>query len=263
MVKINQNKVIRLVKSMRNIVVDEEYYKDVRLKGKADFVTAVDLRISTELKGKLKELYPEIGFLSEEEDGQLSDPCWILDPIDGTANLVYGMKQSSISLGLYSEGRIIFGVVYNPYSRECYHASLGKGAYLGKKKLQVSNRVLSDSIIEVGVASTHKEWADTTFKIIRSIFDSCLDIRRICSSALDLCYMADGRIDGYVEPSLQPWDIAAGSLILEEAGGQISDYQGNPIDFSKKTSVLASNNKIHKDLQDILKESLGENHVHK
>ncbi|MBQ0065573.1 MAG: hypothetical protein KBT48_07385 [Firmicutes bacterium] len=92
MIRINQQKIIRLVKSMRSIVMEEELRKDVHLKGKNDFVTAVDLRISNELKGKLQEMYPDIGFLSEEEDGHLSDPCWILDPIDGTANLVYGMK---------------------------------------------------------------------------------------------------------------------------------------------------------------------------
>lgn len=252
MIKINQQKIISLVKSMRSIVMEEELRKDVHLKGKNDFVTAVDLRISHELKSKLLKMYPDIGFLSEEEDGKLSDPCWILDPIDGTANLVYGMKQSSISLGLYSQGKIIFGVVYNPYNRECYHAYRGKGAYLGKKRLHVSSRKLEESIIEVGVASTHKEWIDETFSRIRNIFLHCLDIRRICSSALDLCYMADGRIDGYVEPRLKPWDIAAGSLILEEAGGKITDYQGNPIHFEGNTTVCASNGSIHKQLIDLI-----------
>lgn len=250
---INRNKVIRLVKNMRIIVENEELVHQVSMKGAADFVTAVDVGISNKLKSSLQSLYPHIGFFSEEEEGKLSDPCWILDPIDGTTNLVYGMKQSSISLGLYEGGQIVFGVVYNPFSRECFSAVRGGGAYLGNKKLKVSERSVEKSIVEFGAGSTHKENTEKTFAIVKDIFKNCIDVRRICSSALDLCYIADGRIDGYFEQILKPWDIAAGSLILEEAGGQITDYEGNTIDFQGKTSVIASNGIIHEFLIDTIR----------
>lgn len=246
-------KVIALVKGSREIVKNPDAKKDVRMKGDADFVTAVDTGISEYLREELHKLYPDIGFFSEEENGQLSDPCWILDPIDGTTNLVYGYEMSSISLGLYQDGKIVFGVVYNPFSRRTYVARLGKGAFLNDKQIHVSDRPLSESIIEFGAGSTRKEEAATSFAIAKDIFMKCVDIRRICSSALDLCFIADGRIDGYFEKKLKPWDLAAGSLILQEAGGKITDYDGNPIDFSKPTSCIASNGIIHDSILETIK----------
>ncbi len=245
-----------LVKGMKDIVFSEALRQQVSMKGAADFVTAVDTAISSELKKKLSVLYPSIGFFSEEEAGGLSDECWILDPIDGTTNLVYGMKQCSISLGLYQNGQITFGVVYDPFSDECFTAEYGKGAYLNGKSISVSGRNISESIVEFGAGSTRKSLADQNFEIAKEIFLNCIDIRRICSSALDLCYIAAGRIDGYFETVLKPWDIAAGSLILEEAGGKITDYEGRRISFTDATPVIASNEKIHDFLAAVIRKHL-------
>ncbi|UNT92896.1 inositol monophosphatase family protein [Allobaculum sp. Allo2] len=111
---------------------------------------------------------PEAGFFSEEEEGSLSDPCWILDPIDGTTNLVYGFNMSSVSLGLYQNGEIVFGVVYNPFTDECFTAEKGKGAWLnGSKRLHVSNRELKDALVEFGAGSTHKDQADANFDLAK------------------------------------------------------------------------------------------------
>lgn len=113
-----------------------------------------------------------------------------------------------------------------------------------KKRLKVSTRNIDESLIEFGAGSTHKEFTEENFNLVKKIFEQCVDVRRICSSALDLCYIASGRIDGYFERILKPWDIAAGSLILEEAGGIITDYFGNPVQFAKQSSVIASNGVI-------------------
>jgi len=252
MALIDYDFVIESVKMTKSIVKEHSLLKDIQMKGEADFVTAIDIAISNFLKRRLYEKYPYIGFFSEEEDGELTDPCWILDPIDGTTNLVYGYNMSSVSLGLYSDKEIIFGVVYNPFTEECYTAKKNEGSYLNGKRLSVSERELSNSIIEFGAGSTRKNEADEAFAIAKDIFKQCIDIRRICSSALNFCYIAEGRIDGYFEKKLKPWDYAAGSLILKEAGGEITNYKGEDLSMDVPSTVIASNGIIHQALQDII-----------
>ena len=246
------DEVIELVKSAEKFVFSTELCKDVSMKGDADFVTLVDISISNYLKNELKKIYPDAGFFSEEESGKLTDVCWILDPIDGTTNLVYGYNMSSISLALYKNGKIVFGVVYNPFTKECFHSIIGEGAYLNKEKISVSSRELKDSLIEFGAGSTRKSEAEKTFKIAKEVFCNCVDLRRICSSALDICYIAAGRIDGYFESRLKPWDYAAASLILQEAGGSISTYDNCEVSMAQPSSVIASNGIVGEDLRNII-----------
>lgn len=250
--------ITNLVKEAGQLVFDEELRRKVDVKGEADFVTAIDLGISAFLKERLGKIDASIGFFSEEEqEGSLSDPCWILDPIDGTTNLIYGYGLSSVSLALYQNGAVRYGVVYNPFTGECFTAEQGKGAWLGEKRLQVSRRPMQQALIEFGAGSTHKENADANFALVKEVFKQCVDVRRICSSALDLCYIAAGRIDGYFEKILKPWDIAAGALILTEAGGSITDYTGAPVQFAKPTSVLAGNGVVNPVLQAIIQKYRG------
>lgn len=244
--------VIDLVHRAKQFIASEDMRHDVHMKGAADFVTATDIAISNFLKAELHKLYPHIGFFSEEEKGTLSDPSWILDPIDGTTNYVYGYQMSSISLALYEGGRVVFGVVYNPYSEETFTATLGGGAWVNGRRMRTVKREFRNAIIEFGAGSTHKENADRNFELAKEVFKNCLDVRRICSSALDLCFIADGRIDGYFEKVLKPWDIAAGALILEECGGRITDYAGHYPALDKPSSVVASNGVIHQQLLDII-----------
>lgn len=240
----NYKSVESLVLDTKKIIVDKTT-PSVSIKAKNDFVTDIDIAISDFLKTKLKEIDPTVGFFSEEEEGNLQDNCWILDPIDGTTNLIYGYNLSSVSLGHYLDGEVVYGIVYNPFTEEIFTAERGKGAFLNhKKRLKVSTRNIDESLIEFGAGSTHKEFTEENFNLVKKIFEQCVDVRRICSSALDLCYIASGRIDGYFERILKPWDIAAGSLILEEAGGIITDYFGNPVQFAKQSSVIASNGVI-------------------
>lgn len=240
----NYKSVESLVLDTKKIILDKTTLS-VSIKAKNDFVTDIDIAISDFIKTKLKEIDPTVGFFSEEEEGNLQDNCWILDPIDGTTNLIYGYNLSSVSLGHYLDGEVVYGIVYNPFTEEIFTAERGKGAFLNhKKRLKVSTRNIDESLIEFGAGSTHKEFTEENFNLVKKIFEQCVDVRRICSSALDLCYIASGRIDGYFERILKPWDIAAGSLILDEAGGIITDYFGNPVQFAKQSSVIASNGVI-------------------
>ena len=242
----NFKKVIELVHETKKIILNPELRSEVYQKGESDFVTAVDTTVSSFMQTELEKLFPEIGFISEEGDSQyLKENRWILDPIDGTTNLIFDYQLSSVSLGLLYDGEIIFGIVYNPFTDETFYAEKGKGAYLNNKRLTVSERDISGSLIEFGAGSTQKEEADLTFQIAKEIFLDCIDIRRICSSALATSYIAAKRIDGYFQKVLKPWDYAAATLILEEAGGSVSDWNGNKIQFEKPSSFIASNKKIH------------------
>lgn len=241
------NAVIDLVKEAGQFVFDNRLRSDVAMKGAADFVTAVDLKISTFLKEKLKAITPEIGFMSEEEKGELPPNRWILDPIDGTTNLVYDYNMSSVSLALLHSGRIEFGVIYNPYSGDLFTAERGKGAYMNGKLLpKAPDRDPKDSLIEFGAGSTKKQFADKTFGLACDVFKGCLDLRRICSSAIAVSYVAAGKLNGYFERVLQPWDYAAASLMLEECGVKCCDWDGNPVRYDKATSFVCGTDKVLK-----------------
>lgn len=233
-------KVIEKVLQTKAIVTDEKLRSAIAMKGEADFVTDVDYAVSNFLREELHALAPDVGFMSEEEEvTSLPDTRWILDPIDGTTNLVFDYRMSSVSLALMEKGEIVFGVVYNPYSDEVFRAQKGKGAFLDDKPIHVVDRPIDRCLIEFGAGSTIKKYADLAFANAAHIFKHCLDLRRICSSALALSYIAAGRINGYFEKRLKPWDYAAASLILREAGGQIIGWDGNALQFDKESGVIA------------------------
>lgn len=232
-------KVIALVKEAGKFVFDRNLKQDVSMKGAADFLTAVDLKISSFMKEQLALLAPEIGFMSEEEIGSLPPDRWILDPIDGTTNLVYDYNFSSVSLALCLKEQIVFGVVYNPFNGDLFTAERGKGAYLNGERLPAApDRDLGSCLVEFGAGSTRKQYADVAFAIAKEVFKNCLDIRRVCSSALAVSYVAAGKLNGYFERTIKPWDYAAASLMLEECGGRCCDWKGAPIRFDGPTSIV-------------------------
>ncbi len=242
----NYQAIIDLVKEAGKFVFDKELKSNVDMKGSADFVTAVDLKISEFIKNKLKELTPEIGFMSEEEESDLVKKRWILDPIDGTTNLVYDYNMSSVSLAYFDGERIDFGVIYNPFNGDLFVSKRGHGVYLNDEKLPVApDRELSDCIIEFGAGSTKKQFTDESFTIGREVFRNCLDIRRMCSSAIAIAYVAAGKINGYFERVIKPWDYAAATLMLEECGALCTDWEGNPIQFDRPTSYVCGTPKAH------------------
>ncbi len=238
--------IIELVKKASAFVFDEELRTNIDMKGSADFVTAVDLKISTFVREELKKLTPEIGFMSEEEKNILTPKRWILDPIDGTTNLVYDYNMSSVSLAYFDGEKIDFGVIYNPYNDDLFVAKAGEGAYLNGKKLGMApDRELKNCIIEFGAGSTKKQYTEESFAIAKEVFSNCLDIRRICSSALAIAYVAAGKLNGYFERSIKPWDYAAATLMLHECGCMCSDWNGTPIQYDEASSYVCGTPKAY------------------
>ena len=229
----------------------------IRTKGETDYVTNVDLAVQELLRERLAALAPEIQFMGEEQDNtglDWSRPCWILDPVDGTTNLIHNFRHSAVSLALTEAGQILFGVVYNPYTEECFTARRGQGAFCNGSLIRVSSADrLEDSLLSVGTVPGRRKLADTAFRQMRALYDRCQDVRRTGCASLDLCWVACGRLDGYVELSLQPWDYAAGMLIVAEAGGRVTAPDGSPLSLCQGGPLLASNGKLHAVLQSLLK----------
>lgn len=266
------NSIVKLVYDAKKIAISKKLKSQVALKGKADYVTAVDLGISAYIKAGLKKIAPNVAFVTEEEAEHVeSGERFILDPIDGTTNLVHGYKQSSISLAYYKDNEVKFGVVFSPFTYELFFAIKGSGAHFystkygitkllkigvenyKKDKLSVSGLSYKDAIVEFGAGSTKKHLADENFALAKEVFTSCLDIRRICSTALSICYIASGRIEGYFEKVIKVWDYAASALILEEAGGKISEWSGDNLLFVKPSSIVAGNVSTYEYLLNLLK----------
>ncbi len=250
-------KIIDLVKEASKIIFDPALKDTVSLKGEADFVTAVDLGISNFLKEKLAVLTPDIGFMSEEEESDIPPRRWILDPIDGTTNLVYEYNFSSISLAYCNNERIDFGVIYNPFNGDLFVAKRGEGAYMNGKKLGVApDRELKDCLVEFGAGATKKQYIDESFALGKEVFRNCLDLRRSCSSALAIAYIAVGKMNGYFERNIKPWDYAAANLMLEECGVLCTDWLGNPIQYKTQSSYLCATPKLHGFLLELIKKTV-------
>ena len=250
---IEYDKIIELVKEASLFVFDKELRNSVSMKGSADFVTAVDLKISNYIKEKLKILTPEIGFMSEEEDGELVAERWILDPIDGTTNLVYDYNMSSVSLAYFDGKQIAFVVIYNPYNNDLFVAWSGQGAYLNGVKLNCApDREIENCLIEFGAGSTKKQYTQQSFEIAKEVFSSCLDIRRICSSALAIAYVAAGKLNGYFERSIKPWDYAAATLLLKECGCKFSDWDSKEIQYNNASSFVCGTPKAYEFLISVI-----------
>lgn len=211
--------------------------------GKGNFVTDYDSKVQAALKEKLLSLLPDAVFYGEEDDADKSDIskgyAFIVDPIDGTANFTRGLDHSCISVALTKDGYPIMGVIYNPYKQETYYAKRGEGAYLNGDPIHVSDKTLEEGLVFFGTAPYNEELAPRTIEMIHRYFLRTQDIRRSGSAALDLCTVASGKAELYFELILSPWDYAAGSLIVEEAGGIVSAPDGSPLTFDKKQAVVA------------------------
>ena len=205
-------KIISLVIQTKSLIKNREMAAHVKEKGIADYVTQVDVHVQEFLRGRLEQEWPEIQFMGEESDNSDVDPdgaFWILDPVDGTTNLIHGFMHSAISLGLCEGGQIVCGVIYQPFTGELFSARKGHGAFLNGVPIRVSEaRDMSECLISVGTTPYEHEYADRNFEIFKKIFLDCQDIRRIGSAAIELAYVACGRIDAFFEMNLKPWDFA-------------------------------------------------------
>lgn len=250
------DKIISIVKEAGKIILsahDQESAVTAK-EGKKNFVTKFDVAVQDYLFEKLGEAFPEAEFVGEEGENNFESKAlrFIIDPIDGTTNFMQDYRCSCISVALCKENEVVAGVVYNPYNGEIFSAEKGNGAYLNGERISVSDRPLSDGLALFGTSPYHPENTDETFALLRKVFDFCRDIRRSGSAAYDICMIACGRCEVFFEKSLQPWDIAAGTLILKEAGGVALNYQGEEIDFSKPNDVVFANPKAYEDFVNLL-----------
>ncbi|CDA49478.1 inositol monophosphatase family protein [Bacteroides stercoris CAG:120] len=246
-------RIIYLVKETKEIITNREMAAHVKEKGVADYVTQVDVAVQNFLKEELYKLYPEIQFLGEETGLQQmnTDSYWILDPVDGTTNLIHDYHHSVVSLALCQQNEIVLGIVYAPYHDEVFSAVKGEGSFLNGKPIHVSSaKKLSETIIGIGTAK--RELAKENFTRFLKVYENSQDIRRLGSAALELAYTACGRQDGYFEVYLNPWDYAAGILLVEEAGGKVTDWIGNKLNPRQGNQVIGTNGNIHQELLRIL-----------
>jgi len=225
---------------------------DIRVdkKGAINLVTEVDLQIEREFRAMIAGRFPDHVVLGEEfetrGDREATPPfCWIFDPVDGTTNYAHGLPIFCSSLGLEIDGELAVGAVYDPTRRELFTAERGQGAWLNGRPLRVSTvDTLIDSLLVTGFHYGIQSDPEDLVSLFREFITKSRAVRRLGSAALDMCYVAAGRFDGYWESKIQPWDVAAGALIVTEAGGRVSTVSGGPF-RSRAGSVLASNGPIH------------------
>ncbi|MFY9762004.1 MAG: inositol monophosphatase family protein [Xanthobacteraceae bacterium] len=237
----------------------EVEHLQVSLKGPRNFVTAADRRAEETLREELAKARPDYGFLGEEGGalaGTDKSHRWIVDPLDGTTNFLHGIPHFAVSIGLERDGAIVAGVVYNPANDEVFVAERGKGAYLNDKRIRVAARQkLADAVVACGLPHYGRggDLARARHEIAAAQ-QNFAGLRRYGAAALDLAWIACGRLDAYWERNLSPWDLAAGSLLVREAGGFVSDCDGKG-DILKSGDVVAGNDFMHRELLRLLKEA--------
>ncbi|MBV9825922.1 MAG: inositol monophosphatase [Alphaproteobacteria bacterium] len=231
----------------------------VSVKGPGDFVSSADLRAEKTLKTELSKARPGYGMLFEEGGAsEGSDPHhrWIVDPLDGTTNFLHGIPHFAISIGLERDGEIVAGVIYEPTRDEMFWAEKGAGAFLNDRRLRVSaRRQLGDALIGTGIPFRDRGDHPRYLATLGRVMGTTSGVRRLGVASLDLAYVAAGRLDGFWEFGLQPWDVAAGLLLVREAGGFVADLAGGQTMLTSG-DILAANNHLHLPLAAMLKEAL-------
>lgn len=222
----------------------------VRVTEKApnDFVTQVDELSQEIIIETIQKSYPQHAIIAEETNAlqtRESEYTWVIDPIDGTTNFIRGLPHFCISIGIMKKDQVEFGVIYDPVRQELFTATRGQGAFVNSRRMRVSNtKKLSESVLATGFPNQINE---STQKMLGAFLTGCMDMRATGSAALDLAYVAAGRLDGYWESGLQIWDIAAGALMVQESGGKITDFRGEN-QYLQNGNVLATNFKLHAEM---------------
>lgn len=228
--------------------------KLVEFKGQANLVTVADKKSEELIIGGILSRYPSHSILAEESG--ITQPGasvqWIIDPLDGTTNFAHGYPFYCVSIAVEENGEVVCGAVYDPVRDEMYSAGRGSGAYCNGDRLHVSHvGPLSQALLITGFPYNFRERLQTVIRQFEKFLVASQAVRRGGAAALDLCYVASGRLDGFWELYLQPWDTAAGRIILEEAGGKITDFKGTPFSIYMK-EILASNGRIHDEMMAVL-----------
>jgi myo-inositol-1(or 4)-monophosphatase len=232
--------------------------RSIDYKGAINLVTSIDTECERIIVETIRRSHPDHGILAEEETdlgGDQQPYRWIVDPLDGTTNFAHGYPQVSVSVALQHNDQTIVGLVYDPLRRECFRAIKDQGATLNGVPIRVSPvNELDKALLATGFPYDSRDHADYYLSFFKAFVIRCQGIRRAGSAALDLCYLACGRIDGFWELKLKPWDTAAGALIVSEAGGRLSDFSGNPFSI-RGDQTLASNGLIHAEMLSVLEAS--------
>jgi len=239
---------VRAARSAGNIIVrslDRLESLSIQTKDRNDFVTEVDQHAEREIISILHKAYPGHSFLAEESGVRIgNDYEWIIDPLDGTTNFLHGFPHFAVSIALRHKGRLEQAVVYNPISQELFTASRGSGAYLNERRIRVSTRKgLDGALLGTGFPFKAQQHLDAYLEMFRALFPQTAGIRRPGSAALDLAYVAAGRLDGFWEIGLNVWDMAAGILLIQEAGGISSDFTGGH-NYLTSGNLVSGNPKV-------------------
>lgn len=259
---LNLEKIFAVLRGAANITENRETVSHVNSKGDKNFVTAADKAVQEYIRSELKALHPEVDFFAEEDEdhSNCGELRWILDPVDGTTNLMHDFPMYCVSLALADMDNVTFGAIYHPKSGDIFYAVKGEGAFrlydngAKKEKINVSDvSETKNALTTIGTSPYYKELHDRNFRLFRALFENTTDLRRTGSAALDCCYLAAGYNDIFVESMLQPWDYAAGSLIITEAGGKITDFNGNTPSLTQGTPIVATNGILQDKVLELVK----------
>jgi len=252
------NKVISLTKGVGEFIRGESQVFDreqIEYKGLHDMVSYVDKTAERDLVKGLAIILPEAGFITEEQTSTiLSDEYnWIIDPLDGTTNFIHGVPAFSISIALQHKNELVLGVVYEINRKECFSAWKNGGAYLNGKRISVSNApTIENTLLATGFPFYEFSKMEKYLNVLRVLMQKCHGLRRIGSAAVDLAYVACGRFDGYFEYNLNSYDIAAGMVLVREAGGQTFDFNGGNDCFARR-EIIATNGRISSELLEVIR----------
>jgi myo-inositol-1(or 4)-monophosphatase len=230
----------------------------VTLKGPADFVSTADLESERTLREALVGAYPAFGFFAEESAATARQvaggPRFIVDPLDGTTNFLHGVPHFAVAIALEHDGQLVAGVVYDPPKDEMFCAESGAGAWLGTERIHVSaENDLGMALVGTGIPHNNRpERHEQYLAMLSGVMRGSAGIRRFAAAALDLCYVGAGRLEAFFEMGLSPWDVAAGALIVREAGGRVTEPSGGE-DVVRSGNVLATNGHLHARMQDLLR----------
>ena len=242
--------------------IQRRYFRqnpDVTKKGRIDLVTAADLEVERRFRALIADRFPDHTVLGEEAGASApagaSPYRWIIDPVDGTTNFAHGLALFCVSIALEVDGALAIGVVYDPMADELFTAERGQGARLNGRTIRVApTEALVDALMCTGFPYSVSREHTRQINAFSAFLERAQGLRRLGSAALDMCYVAAGRFEGFWEERLHPWDIAAGVVIVEEAGGHVSAYDGGPLHlFSGE--VVSSNGKVHQQMLDVLSEA--------
>jgi myo-inositol-1(or 4)-monophosphatase len=232
--------------------------ESVRMKGKNDLVTEADTGAERIIIETIRGAFPKHGILAEESGGEASggdSGYWVIDPLDGTTNYAHRLEIFSTSLAFSRNGAVQVGIVFDPLRGELFSAIRGRGARLNGQSIRVSEAErVADSLLVTGFPYNVADVLDPVMTRFENCLRAAQGMRRLGSAALDLCYVACGRFEGFWESYLKPWDTAAGALILAEAGGRVTDYAGEPYNENSAAQLLATNGRIHREMLSLLSE---------